>query len=66
MLRLSQIMEVSSRLRIKADCSTLSVTQYRHAELYLLIKEWVLTYQNSEALEKCGKKAGVFIVNPSH
>jgi len=56
MLRLSQIMEVSSRLRIKADCSTQSVAQYKHAELYLLIDEWLLTYQNSEALEKCEKK----------
>jgi hypothetical protein len=46
MLRPSYIMEASPCLSITANWSILSVAQYRHAELCLLIKEWMLIHQN--------------------
>jgi hypothetical protein len=56
MLRPSQIMEAFPCLSITADWSILSVIQYRHAELYSLIKERTLIHQNNEEPEKCQKK----------
>jgi hypothetical protein len=55
MLRPAYIMEAFTCLSIAANWSILSVAQYRHAERYLLIKEWMLIHQNSGELEKCQK-----------
>ncbi len=51
----SQTMEASPRLNIATVSSILPVTQYRHTELYFLIRKWVLTHRNSGEQEKCWK-----------
>ncbi len=51
----SQKMETSLHLKIATDWSTLSVAEYRHPELYLLIRKWVLMHRNSGEPEKCPK-----------
>jgi len=51
----SQTMEAFPRLKIATVWSILPVTQYRHTELYFLIRKWVLTHRNSEEPEKCSK-----------
>ncbi len=47
MLKPSRITKASPCLSITIDWSILSMTQYRHAKVYLLIKERMLKHQNS-------------------
>ncbi len=51
----SQTMEASPSLKIATVSSILSATQYRHTELYFLIRILALTHRNNGEAEKCSK-----------